>query len=96
MRVPAMTHVPATTDMIQEAEGKLDVPEIRVWVHPHRIGEEGEDTYFVFEGFKHALDFIKSRPDAEASPLIAFRGYELNLWDMEPVLEPGEVNVKHE
>lgn len=81
--------VPATTDMIQEVEGKLDAPEIRVWCHPHRIREEGEDHYSVFESFKEALAFIEDHPDAEDSPLVAFRGYELNLWDMEPVLEPA-------
>jgi len=81
--------VPATTDMIQEVEGKLDVPEIRVWYHPHKIGKDGPDGYEVFPTFKEALAFIENRPDAEESPLIAFRGYELNLWDMEPVLEPA-------
>lgn len=81
--------VPATTDVIQEVDGNLECPEIRVWVHPHKIGEDGEDTYFVFEGFEQALEFIETHPEAEESPLIAFRGYELNLWDMEPVLEPA-------
>jgi len=79
--------VPATTDMIQETRGKLESPEIRVWCHPHRIGEDGDDTYVVFEGFKEAEEFIQSHPEAEDTPLIAFRGYELNLWNMEPVLE---------
>lgn len=79
--------VPATTDMIQETKGNLECPEIRVWSHAHRIGKEGEDSYTVFEGFKEALEFIESHPEAERDPLIAFRGYELNLWDMEPVLE---------
>jgi len=76
--------VPATTDVMQEEDGKLEVPEIRVWYHPHKIGKTGDDSYEVFDSFGKALAFIESHREAEDSPLIAFRGYELNLWEMEP------------
>lgn len=89
MRVPAMTNVPATTDVTQEGYGDaLEVPEIRVWLHPHWVEKEGPDHYQVFDSFKDALAFIEERkPECEDTPLIAFRGYELNIWDMEPVLD---------
>lgn len=76
--------VPATTDILQETRGNLEVPEIRVWVHPHRVYEEGEDHYEVFESFEQALEFAGEMPGAENTPLVAFRGYELNLWEMQP------------
>ena len=79
--------VPATTDVLQEVHGDLEIPEIRVWCHPHKIGKTGDDYYQVFATFKEALGFISSHPEAEDIPLVAFKGYELNLWDMEPVLE---------
>lgn len=72
--------VPALRDMIQESEGQLDVPEIRVWCHPHRIGESGDDYWHVFESFKAAFDFIEAHKEAENAPLLAFRGYEINLF----------------
>jgi len=78
--------VPATIDMIQQTESNSWVPEIRVWCHPHKVEEEGEDFYEVFESFAEAVDFCGSHPKAEDVPLIAFRGYELNLWEMAPVV----------
>lgn len=83
MRVPAMK------DVIQESAGNLEVPEIRVWCHPPKVGQSGDDYWMVFDTFQEALDFIAKHPEAESAPLIAFRGYELNLWEMEPVLTPG-------
>jgi len=76
-------NVPVTIDMLQEMDGNLQVPEIRVWCHPHRIGKSGDDYYEVFDSFEKALNFISSRQEeAEDVPLIAFRGYEINLWEM--------------
>jgi hypothetical protein len=63
-------------DMLQ-GEKKLAVPEIRVWVH----GDKG-DTYRVFKSFGTALDFISKTPGAEPFPLVAFAGYEANLWTL--------------
>lgn len=79
MRVPAMT------DVLQE-DKKLDVPEIRVWCHPPKVGESGSDYYMVFDTFRDALRYIGITEEAEDHPLLAFGGYELNLWEMEPVL----------
>jgi hypothetical protein len=76
--------VPAAKDLIQESRGNLEVPEIRVWCHPHRVGKNGDDYYEVFESFKKALEFIKFSKEAEGVPLIAFRGYELNIFEMKP------------
>jgi len=77
-----MLLVPATKDVIQEYRGNLEVPEIRVWCHPHFIGEGGEDFYEVFGNFGEAVEFIKTDKRAEKIPLIAFRGYELNIFEM--------------
>lgn len=76
--------VPACVDVIQRERGNLEVPEIRVWCHPHYVEAKGEDYYEVFESFEKALEFIKSYDEAEKIPLIAFRGYELNIFDMKP------------
>lgn len=91
MRVPAMK------DVLQEGEGKLEVPEIRVWCHPAKIGQSGDDYYYDFDTFPEALRFIETHQESEDAPLIAFRGYELNLWEMEPVLtEPdGDEDQDH-
>jgi hypothetical protein len=77
-----MITVPATKDLIQKSRGNLEVPEIRVWCHPHLIGKGGDDFYEVFEGFDEAVEFIKIDKQAEKSPVIAFRGYELNIFEM--------------
>ena len=74
--------VPAAKDCIQEFRGSLEIPEIRVWCHPHRIGEDGDDYWRTFDTFKEAVEFSKSHEEAEKNPLIAFKGYELNLWGM--------------
>lgn len=75
--------VPALIDDIQAFGVKLEVPEIRVWCHPHYIDKDGGDYYYTFGSFKKALDFIKEHKEAEDQPLIAFRGYELNIFRME-------------
>ena len=70
--------VPACKDLTQSKE-KLVIPEIRVWCHP----ESGKDDYYkVFDSFLEAIKFISKHKEAEDIPLIAFRGYELNLWGM--------------
>jgi hypothetical protein len=76
-------NVPATIDMIQEyGEMIIDVPEIRVWVHPSEVGKKGEDYYTTDKTFKSALKFILDTPGAEDVPLIAWKGYELNIFDV--------------
>lgn len=85
MRIPAMTNVPATTDVLQE-DGILGTPEIRVWYHPEEIGQLGDDYFQTFETFPEALRSIRDSKTAEDHPLWAFGGYELNLWEIEPVL----------
>ena len=74
--------IPTLIDMIQEERGNLEVPEIRVWCHPHKIGEKGDDYFETFESFEKALKFIKGTPKAEDTPLIAFRGYEINIFEI--------------
>jgi len=68
-------------DWEQEDEN-LKTPEIRVWVHPHIIGESGDDYYRIFDSadglekqFENAKEFSRSTEEAEA-PVIAFNGYE--------------------
>ena len=75
--------VPALKDAIQEVGGNLEIPEIRVWCHPHYIDKDGDDYYYTFKSFKYALTFIAKHREAEDQPLIAFRGYELNIFGME-------------
>ena len=74
--------IPTTRDLIQKAKGELKVPEIRVWCHPHMIGMSGDDYYRVFESFEEALAFIRGDEAAEDVPLIAFRGFEINIFEM--------------
>jgi hypothetical protein len=73
--------IPAANDLLQ-SEKKLTIPEIRVWMHP---GEGGDDYYETFLTFEDADQFIKKhKEEAERNPMIAFRGYELNLWAIQP------------
>jgi len=74
--------IPVLNDVIQDFKGNLKVPEIRVWCHPHYVGEHGDDYYEVFDTFQKALDFIAHNKKAEDAPLIAFKGYEINLWEI--------------
>jgi hypothetical protein len=69
-------NIPSTKDLMQTEE-KLQTPEIRVWVHPG----SGDDYFNVFKSFKDAEAFIKKNKHTEFVPLIAFRGYEFNLYD---------------
>jgi len=77
----------ATKDMIQKFKGNLEIPEIRVWCHPHYVKKRGDDYYKVFDTFAEAVEFTNSHEEAEEVPLIAFRGYELNLWTIVPEQE---------
>ena len=74
--------VPLLVDLIQEGEPEYSVPEIRVWCHPHKIGKDGDDYYEIFDSFRDALVFINNNKEAESVPLIAFRGYEINIFEM--------------
>lgn len=78
-----MVNIPATKDIIQQFDGNLQVPEIRVWCHPI---EGGDDYFKIFDSFKEAMTFIKDNEEtAESVALLAFRGYELNLFGIEEV-----------
>jgi len=61
-------------DIIQETEGKLKKPEIRVWVHPPK---GGDDYYYVFHSLEAAKGFARRTKGAEKIPLIAFAGFEM-------------------
>ena len=75
--------VPATTDVCQHKD-KLKIPEIRVWCHPHAIGQSGDDYFETFGTFERACDFIKKNSElSEPFPLIAYDGYELNIFEMQ-------------
>ena len=73
--------VPVCKDLIQ-GDKPLEVPEIRVWCHPHFVKKSGSDYYKVFDTFKEAMDFCSSHDEAEEVPLLAFRGYEINLFEI--------------
>jgi len=79
-----MPDVPATIDIIQEHEGHNKLPEIRVWCHPLK---GGDDFYYVFDTFMAAAKFI-TKPHKtyvpEKVPLLAFKGWELNLFNLKP------------
>lgn len=86
MKIPA---IPALQDIIQKYGKILQVPEIRVWVHPL---PSGDDFCYTFDSFKEALQFIKRNKEkrkkkfrVEDAPLIAFRGYELNIFRIKPL-----------
>ncbi len=67
-----MAKIAVSQDVIQQTEGKLKVPEIRVWCHPT---EGGSDFVETFDSFKEAMEFIKEDNKdfrAEDVPLIAF------------------------
>lgn len=72
--------IPACIDITQHRK-KLKVPEIRVWVHP----KNGDDYYHVFDTFKDALGFIKTTAGAEDVPLLAYKGYEINIFEIKKV-----------
>ena len=66
-----------------QSEKVLYTPEIRVWCHPHYEDQSGDDYFKVFDSFKKAEQFIKSHKEAEDVPLVAFKGYEINLYAIE-------------
>ena len=73
----------------------LEVPEIRVWCHPEKINKQGTDYFETFKSFKRALEFIKDHEKlAESTPLIAFRGYEINLFKIKTKKELEEKERK--
>ena len=74
--------VPATIDDIQEMKGKLEIPQIRVWCNPHKLGKNGDHYYHVFGSFNKALKFIERHPEAEKHPLIAFKGFEMDIFQI--------------
>lgn len=72
--------VTALKDMIQEVHGNIEIPEIRVWCHPHYVKKSGEDYFEVFGSFKEAFDFISGHKECEEHPLIAYNGLEINIF----------------
>lgn len=81
-----MVQVPAARDITQATKKENYIekyPHIRVWCHPHKIGLEGDDYFIICDNFEEAFRFIDAHKEAERTPLIAFRGWELNLFDME-------------
>lgn len=76
-------NIPVTIDVIQKHRGNLETPEIRVWCHPHKVGLSGDDYWEEFNSFEEAVDFITEHPEAEEHPLIAFRGYEIDIFAIE-------------
>lgn len=90
--------IPVAIDMIQSFGEVCTVPEIRVWCHPHKTGKYGADDYRVFDSFAEALKFIGSTPEAESAPLIAYNGYEINIFELAPPeaekVEDADVNVR--
>jgi hypothetical protein len=75
-------NIPSTHDLTQHKK-KLQTPEIRVWCHPHFIGKTGDDYFKIFPSFEMAEKFIAKHDEAEDVPLIAFRGYEINIYEIE-------------
>jgi thiamine monophosphate kinase len=75
-------------DVIQVfGSGKLDRPEVRVWCHPRRVDESGDDYYMlfscettsvdsIFKALTRARRYIKRHEEAESEPLIAYDGNE--------------------
>lgn len=92
--------IPAMIDMIQSCGEVCTVPEIRVWCHPHATGKDGQDDYSVFDTFAEALAFIKATPEAEPTPLIAYNGYEINIFALMPPpptdekVDDGDINAE--
>ncbi len=79
--------VPMLIDCLQEFGDIREMPEIRVWCH-----EGGDDSFRPFETFEAAWKYINSakgkKECCESVPLLAFRGFELNLWDMPALAVP--------
>jgi len=69
-----------TKDVVQEAEGNKEIPEIRVWVHPHKVGQAGSDTYLAFQTIQEAEEYIRTNEAAERYPLLAVNGKEFDLY----------------
>jgi len=79
-------NIPVLIDVIQKYGTLCKIPEIRVWCHPHHLKKQGDDYYYVFESFKDAFEFIKdNKPLADAIPMIAYNGYEINIFDIKEI-----------
>lgn len=83
--------IPYARDLIQQ-ETMILSPEIRVWCHPHKVGQSGDDYYNVFPTFAEAETFIREHPEAEDQPLIAFAGKEINIYELLPKPATQEVS----
>lgn len=60
---------------------KLKVPEIRVWVHP---AKGGDDYWYVFKTLKGASNWSKLNQNNPKytrveTPLVAYAGYEMSV-----------------
>jgi len=72
-------HIEAKNDSAQSMMGNLSVPEIRAYINDGK-----EHKHYTFSNFGDAMTFIKSSPLAEPHPLIAFRGFLLDIFDVRP------------
>ena len=93
-------------DLIQiYSSGKLDKPEVRVWCHPGKVGESGDDYYMRFFSKTTSLDsiakslsqarkYIKSHEEAETEPLIAYDGYEFTEEEFWQYYRPKNADEK--
>ena len=80
--------IPYTLDLIQQhGEEITDVPEIRVWCHPHKIGKQRDKYFRVFKTFTAALNFISKHKEADDTPLIAFKGFEIDIFGIKTFIE---------
>jgi len=71
-----------TKDMIQEFGKKLKHPQIRVWIHP----KKGGDDYYRVANFSknNLLAALLAKPfekkgDIHEKPLVAYNGYEYTV-----------------
>lgn len=53
----------------------LNIPEIRVW-------NKARTRHNVFNTFKKAFEYIKANKETESTPVVSFRGYEIDLYQI--------------
>jgi len=84
--------IPGKVDMTQ-LDHKIDIPQIRVWVHPK---DGGEDRFEIFPSFEEAIEFAVHDDEAEDMIFLAFAGYELNIMGMaeaSKVVDPKKATI---
>lgn len=78
-------------DLIQKYGKKLRKSQIRVWCHPHYIGENGDDYWYIFKTLRGARMFIKISQEAEREPVIAVDGYEFTVREYREYKKKGKL-----